>query len=131
MEISTGKSKKADKTSLIDEINSIKDKNSPEYRDKIRKLETALGISEINIFGTANRSIFEEDLDNMSEQEIKILAAKLKIDPSGSRPALKKKLLRQFDTQNIQSRGYFVPQPTTKQIFSDQQKEELNKILNG
>lgn len=131
MEISTGKSKQNSKVSIIEEINSIKDKNSPEYREKIRKLETALGINEINIFGTANRTIFEEDLDNMSEQDIKTLARKLKIDPSGSRPALKKKLLRQFDTQNVQSRGYFVPQPVTKQIFSDEQKEELNKILNG
>ena len=131
MEISTGQSKEASRKNLIEEINAIQDKNSPEYRDKIRQLETALGVKEINIFGTANRKIFEENLDAMSDIEVQNLAAKLKIDPSGSRPMLKKRLLQQFDTQNIQSRGYFVPQPQAKALFSDDQKEKLNKILNG
>lgn len=131
MEISTGQSKAPKKTNLIDEINSIQDKNSPEYRDKIRQLEKTLGIAEINIFGTANRKIFEENLDNMSDRQIQALASKLKIDPAGSRPNLKQRLLRQFDTQNVASRGYFVPQPQTKQVFSDEQREELNKVLNG
>lgn len=131
MEISTGQSKKQDKADLISELNSIQDKNSAEYRDKIRKLETVLGISDINIFGTANRKVFEENLDNMSSVEIQNLASKLKIDPSGSKPMLKKRLLQQFDTQNIQSRGYLLPQQQNKPLFSDKQKEKLNKILNG
>jgi hypothetical protein len=131
MELSTGQSKAPKKANLIDEINSIKDKNSPEYRDKIRQLEKTLGITEINIFGTANRKIFEENLDTMSDRQIQSLANKLKIDPAGSRPNLKQRLLRQFDTQNVASRGYFVPQPQTKQVFSDEQREELNKVLNG
>ena len=131
MEISTGQSNQPQKADLIKEINSIQDKNSSEYRAKIRQLETALGISEINIFGTANRKIFEENLDEMSDIQIQNLAAKLKLDPAGSKPMLKKRLLQQFDTQNVQSRGYFVPQPQAKALFSDEQKEKLIKILNG
>ena len=131
MEISTGQSNQPQKADLIKEINSIQDKNSSEYRAKIRQLETALGISEINIFGTANRKIFEENLDEMSDIQIQNLAAKLKLDPAGSKPMLKKRLLQQFDTQNVQSRGYFVPQPEAKALFSDEQKEKLTKILNG
>lgn len=131
MEISTGQSNQPQKADLIKEINSIQDKNSSEYRAKIRQLETALGISEINIFGTANRKIFEENLDEMSDIQIQNLAAKLKLDPAGSKPMLKKRLLQQFDTQNVQSRGYFVPQPQAKALFSDEQKEKLTKILNG
>jgi len=131
MEISTGQSNQPQKADLIKEINSIQDKNSSEYRAKIRQLETALGISEINIFGTANRKIFEENLDEMSDIQIQNLAAKLKLDPAGSKPMLKKRLLQQFDTQNVQSRGYFVPQPEAKALFSDEQKRKLTKILNG
>lgn len=131
MEISTGQSNQPQKADLIKEINSIQDKNSSEYRAKIRQLETALGISEINMFGTANRKIFEENLDEMSDIQIQNLAAKLKLDPAGSKPTLKKRLLQQFDTQNVQSRGYFVPQPEAKALFSDEQKRKLTKILNG
>jgi hypothetical protein len=131
MEISTGQSNQPQKADLIKEINSIQDKNSSEYRAKIRQLETALGISEINIFGTANRKIFEENLDEMSDIQIQNLAAKLKLDPAGSKPMLKKRLLQQFDTQNVQSRGYFVPQPEAQALFSDEQKRKLTKILNG
>jgi len=131
MNISTGQDKTPKKNSLIDEINSIKDKNSVEYRDKIRKLEKTLGIDEVNIFKTANRKIFEENLENMSDLEMKTLAAKLKIDPSGSKPKLKQKLLRQFDTQNVANRGYFIPQPQPKQIFSDEDRQKLNQVLNG
>jgi hypothetical protein len=131
MEISTGQSTEQNRKSLIDEINSIQDKNSPEYRKKIRQLESALGIGEINIFGTANRKIFEENLDNMSNEEIRSLAMKLKLDPSGARPVLKKRLMQQFDTQNVRSRTHFSPQPQAKALFSEEQKEKLNKILNG
>ena len=131
MEISIGQSKEVVNASLLDQLNSIADKNSSEYRSKIRELEIALGIKEVNIFGTANRKIFEENLDNMSDIQIQNLAAKLKLDPSGSKPMLKKRLLQQFDTQNVQSRGYFVPQPQAKALFSDEQKEKLTKILNG
>lgn len=131
MEISTGQSSESTKVSLMDEIKSIQDKNSPEYRNKIRELEVVLGIKDINIFGTANRTIFEEDLDNMSIFEIQNFARKLKIDYSGSISAIKGRLLRQFDTQNVQSRGYFSPQPEQKELFTKEQKEKLTQILNG
>ena len=111
MEISTGQSNVQDKKSLIEELNSIADKNSAEYRSKIRELETILGIKEINIFGTANRKIFEENLEAMSIIQIQDFAKKIRVDPSGSVSAIKTRLLRQFDTQNVQSRGYFSPQP--------------------
>jgi hypothetical protein len=44
---------------------------------------------------------------------------------------LKKRLMKQFDTQNVQSRGYFSPQPKQKELFSEKQKIAMNKILNG
>lgn len=131
MEISTGQSKETTKASLLDQLNSIVDKNSSEYRSKVRELEIALGIKEVNIFGTANRKIFEENIDAMSQLQLQDFARKLKIDGSGTMAAIKTRLLRQFDTQNIQSRGYFSPQPEQKELFSKQQKEKLHKILNG
>ena len=131
MEISTGQSEKNTKPSLMDEINAIQDKNSPEYRSKIRELETVLGIKDINVFGTANRTIFEENLNEMSIFDIQNFARKLKIDSSGSISALKARLMRQFDTQNVQSRGYFSPQPEQKELFTKEQKEKLTQILNG
>jgi len=131
MEISTGQSTEVSKASLLDQLNSIADKNSSEYRSKVRELEVVLGIKEVNIFGTANRKIFEEDIDNMSQLQLQDFARKLKIDGSGTMAAIKTRLLRQFDTQNVQSRGYFSPQPQQKEMFSKEQKEKLTKILNG
>ena len=131
METSTGQSKVKAKASLMSDLNNIQDKNSKEYRDKIRELETALGVKEVNIFGTANRSIFEENLDEMSEMQMQALARRLYIDQSGSKPMLKKRLMKQFDTQNVASRSYFSPQPQQKELFSDEQKIAMNKILNG
>ena len=84
MEISTGQSKVKENPSLMSDLNDIQDKNSKEYRDKVRELETALGIKEVNIFGTANRSIFEENLDAMNEIQMQALARRLYIDQSGT-----------------------------------------------
>jgi len=131
MEISTGKSTKVSKASLLDQLNSIADKNSSEYRSKVRQLEVNLGVKEVNIFGTANRKIFEENIDDMSQLQLQDFARRIKIDSSGTMAAIKTRLLRQFDTQNVQSRGYFSPQPEQKELFSKEQKENLTKILNG
>ena len=131
MEISTGQSTEVGKASLLEQLNTIKDKNSPEYRSKVKELEIVLGIKEVNIFGTANRKIFEEDLDAMTQLQLQDFARKLKVDTSGSMAAIKTRLLRQFDTQNVQSRGYFSPQPQTKELFTKEQKEKMMKVLNG
>jgi len=130
MEISTGQTKGADKN-LLQQIEAIADKNSPEYRSKIRELETALGIKEVNRFGTANRTIFEEDINGMGIMELQAYARKMKIDSSGSMSAIRTRLMKQFDTQNGQARGNFSPQPQTKEMFTKEQKEQLQKILNG
>lgn len=131
MEISTGQLNSQEKKGIIEELNSIADKNSAEYRSKIRELETTLGIKEVNVFGTANRKIFEEDLDAMSLIQIQNFARKVRVDSSGSMSAIKTRLLRQFDTQNVQSRGYFSPQPENKDVLSKEQREKMMKILNG
>ena len=78
-----------------------------------------------------SKVIFEENIDDMSQLQLQDFARKMKIDGSGTMAALKTRLLRQFDTQNVQSRGYFSPQPEQKELFSKEQKEKLTKILNG
>ena len=131
MEISTGQSTEVGKASLLEELNTINDKNSHEYRSRVKELEIILGIIEVNVFGTANRKIFEENLDAMTQLQLQDFARKLKVDTSGSMAAIKTRLLRQFDTQNVQSRGYFSPQPQTKELFTKEQKEKMMKVLNG
>jgi hypothetical protein len=131
MQVSTGKSTELNKASLLDQLNSIADKNSSEYRSKVKELEIVLGIKEVNVFGTANRKIFEEELDAMNQLRLQDFARKLKVDTSGTMAALKTRLLRQFDTQNVQSRGYFSPQPQIKELFTKDQKEKMIKVLNG
>ena len=131
MEISTGQSTQVNKASLLDQLNSIADKNSSEYRSKVKELEIVLGVKEVNVFGTANRKIFEEEIDAMNQLQLQDFARKIKIDGSGTMAAIKTRLLRQFDTQNVQSRGYFSPQPQTKELFSKEQKEKMMKVLNG
>ena len=130
MEISTGQ-KKESKQGLFEQLDAIKDKNSEEYLSKIQELETVLGIKEVNMFGTANRKIFERKLDEMSLIQIQDFAHKFKLNGYGSKPELKTRLLKEFDTQNVASRGYFSPMPKTKELFSPEQKEKLLKVLNG
>lgn len=137
MEISNGKKKtvkgsnKNTKTGIFEQLDAIKDKNSEEYLSKVQELETILGIKEVNMFGTANRTIFERKLDEMSLIQIQDYAHKFKLNGFGSKPELKKRLMKEFDTQNVASRGYFSPMPKAKELFSPEQKEKLLKVLNG
>ena len=133
METSTGKKKvkKPENKGIFEQLDAIKDKNSQEYLNKVEELETILGIKEVNMFGTANRTIFERRLDEMSIIQIQDYAHKFKLNGFGSKPELKKRLLKEFDTQNVASRGYFSPMPQAKQLFTPEQKEKLLKVLNG
>ena len=83
------------------------------------------------MFGTANRKIFERKLDGMSIIQIQDYAHKFKLNGFGSKPELKKRLIKEFDTQNVASRGCFSPIPKAKQLFSPEQRAELLKVLNG
>ena len=74
----------------------IKDFVKKAIQSKI-KLEQQVHISK-NIPNADTIKIFEENLDMMSNEQIRSLAMKLKLDPSGAKPVLKKRLLQQFDT---------------------------------
>jgi len=141
MEISTGQLEEAKNPSLtektgpqevglIDQIRAIKDRNSPEYRNKVRELESVLGVDRISVFKTANRSIFEENLNAMSVTQVQDFARRLRIDPFGSLSSLKTRLMRQFDSQNPHSMSYVVPQPSEQEFLSTEQRDALQKIIN-
>ena len=67
---------------------------------KARDLDSILGMRKMSPFGTASLAVFEEDLAEMNLTDMRELAVKSGIFPSGNRTILKKKLLKGFSAYN-------------------------------
>jgi hypothetical protein len=67
---------------------------------KARELDVILGMRKMSPFGTASLAVFEEDLAGMNLTDMRELAVKSGIFPSGNRTILKKKLLKGFSAYN-------------------------------
>ena len=91
------------KPSLISEINEMKANNktrTPEFADKMSKLEAILGVDRINPFGTNELDVFENNLKGMSESNIQDLAYKVGINPYVPVQQLKNILRGEFKNYN-------------------------------
>ena len=85
---------------------------------KTKELESILGISEVNPFGTANDKVFEESLASMNLTDMQRLAVRVGVMPSVNRTTLKNKLKRKFKSQarNVNSIA-----PQDKKLFCNEQ----------
>ena len=104
------------KKSLVDEINEMKAKgevNTAEFREKMQKLESVLGVDEINPFGTNELDIFEEKISGMSHADMRQLAYKVGINPFMAQGQLKSVLLKEFKAQNKNNMRNIMPQSST------------------
>jgi hypothetical protein len=126
----------APKRTLIQEIEEMKASGlvgTPEFTDKMRKLEVMLGVSEISPFGTNELEIFEQNLAEMSLSDMQKLALKIGTNPYHEKPVLKKSLIREFTAYTRNSRRNIMP--TAVQSFvidhNNPKHKELLKLLNN
>ena len=100
---------------------------------KARELDAILGMRKMSPFGTASLAVFEEDLSVMNLTDMRELAVKSGIFPSGNRTILKKKLLKGFSAYSKGGTDAAVSIPLNKKTSlpdSDLQKT-VNDIWAG
>lgn len=111
------------------EVTDGKDRDSDEIQ-KMKDLEEVLGLRQMNPYGTHNREIFDEKLDDMTMTDMQSLAMEIGFPPTRDRHALKRGLRKSFDSflKSHSVGAVFQPQPMfdenspnfkeTKELFS-------------
>lgn len=111
------------------EVTDGKNRDSDEIQ-KMKDLEELLGIRQMNPYGTHNREIFDEKLDDMTMTDMQNLAMQIGFPPTRDRMALKRGLRKSFDSflKSHSVGAVFQPQPMfdenspnfkeTKELFS-------------
>jgi len=101
---------------LIEQINEMKannEVNTPEFREKMEKLEKVLGVDQINPFGTNELDIFQDKLKGMSYADMRQLAYKVGVNPFQAEPQLKSILLKEFESSNKNNMRNIMPQSSS------------------
>ena len=111
-----GKEETPKKKTLIDEINEMKaagEVNTPEFKEKMGKLESVLGVDTISPFGTNELDIFEDNLKEMNYADKRQMAHKIGISPFQSEPMLNSSLLREFKARNKNNMRNIMPEASS------------------
>jgi hypothetical protein len=106
-------SKDLDNSTLVEfEFSDGKDRDSRDIQ-KVKDLEDLLGMKEMNPYGTLDKEIFAEKLQEMTSTDLQNLAIRVGIPPSRDRLALRDNLKKSFSSFIRQhgSNAFFPPQP--------------------
>ena len=93
---------------------------------RARDLEEVLGIKELNPFKTSDTEKFEGDLKSMSLTDLRELAVKSGVFPSGSKASLKNKLRKEF-TVRAQG-GHNMGGYSGEQFYSQELNEKVKNL---
>jgi len=113
---------------LKNDLNNIEHINGKEFKDKVLELEKILGVQEVNPFKTTEASIFEDRLADMNYAEMQALAMRVGLSPYLQKPQLKKALMKQFKSYNLNATGKLLPL-TTKSIQLDPNNPDHQKTI--
>ena len=119
------------KPSLISEINEMKANkqvDSPEFREKMVKLESVLGVNQINPFGTNELDIFEDTLKGSNLADLKNLAAKVGINPFQGTVQLKAALMKEFKANNKNNMRNIMPSPSQSVVLDPNNPQHAKTI---
>jgi len=108
--------KKEPKKTLIDDINDMKansQTDSPEFRDKMSKLESVLGVDQISPFGTNELDVFQDKLKNMSYADMRNIASRVGLSPYLDQARIKQSLISEFKSQNKNNMRNIMPEAKT------------------
>jgi hypothetical protein len=111
-----------------DELNNIEHINGKEFKEKIVELEKILGVQEVNPFKTTDPQIFEDRLAEMNYSEMQSLAMRVGLSPYLQKPQLKKALMKEFKSYNLNATGKLLPL-TAKSIKLDPNNPDHQKTL--
>lgn len=99
--------------------------------EKIKNLESLLGVKSSNAYGTRDRDVFEGQLADMTMTDLQTLAVRVGVFPSGTRSSLKNKLLKQFLTDTRGGTGVILNKDTQKKLdLSDPKQARCHKLMN-
>ena len=76
---------------------------------RAKELEALVGLNEVNPFGTAIASVFEESLGEMGLVDLQALAVKVGVFPSGTATSLRNKLKKAFRDHQRGSSSFVIP----------------------
>ncbi len=113
---------------LKNDLNNIEHINGKEFKDKVLELEKILGVQEVNPFKTTEASIFEDRLADMNYAEMQALAMRVGLSPYLQKPQLKKALMKEFKSYNLNATGKLLPL-TTKSIQLDPNNPDHQKTI--
>jgi hypothetical protein len=117
--------------SILNDIENLKNKgktNTEEFKNKLKKLETLLGVDTINPFGTNELDIFEDNMKEMTLADIKKLAERVGVNPHLDKPALRTILRKEFIAMNRNNRRNIIPNPVNSVIL-DPNNPKHAKVL--
>jgi hypothetical protein len=113
---------------LKNDLNNIEHINGKEFKDKVLELEKILGVQEVNPFKTTEASIFEDRLADMNYAEMQALAMRVGLSPYLQKPQLKKALMKEFKSYNLNATGKMLPL-TAKAVQLDPNNPQHQKTL--
>ena len=91
------------KQSVIDSMQVADGKSDIE---KIKDLEELLGVQQTNPFGTTNKAVLEERMNEMTLTDLQAFAVRIGILPSGNKLSLKNKITKEFLSHAGAGAGY-------------------------
>ena len=115
-------------SNVVDGKDDYADGKVPQDVKRARDLEEILGVKEINPFKTSDASEFESNLQDMSLNDLRTLAVKSGVFPSGNKASLKTKLRKEFKIRAMGGANRAPYQGTEQFDESTKQKvEEISK----
>jgi len=98
--------------------------------EEVRRLEKLIGMSRMNPYGTQDRRIFAEKLQEMTLAEKKDLAMRVGIIPENREKLLDQRLNSEFDSF-VKGAGVNIPGPAKPVVDKDHPKySEIKRLLS-
>ena len=99
-------SRKPAKKSTAKKVKDLKIADGRTDLEKVKDLEELLSVKQVNPFGTTNKEVLQDKMDEMTLTDLQTFAIKVGILPSGSKLSLKNKLLRAFKSHAGAGTGF-------------------------
>ena len=97
---------------------------------RAKELEELVGLNEVNPFGTALASVFEESLGEMGLVDLQALAVKVGVFPSGTATSLRNKLKKAFRDHQRGSSSFVIPMAGGEVVKNvDKESESFKKAI--
>lgn len=116
------------KSQSVQKIESLSIADGKSDLEKIKNLEDLLSVRESNPFGTTNKEVLEEKMNEMTLTDLQTFAVKIGILPSGNKLSLKSKISKAFKSHPGAGSGYHIGYNKPLIDPSSNAAEEILKI---